>query len=126
MRISLRLFARNLLALLAGFRKADGDRLFAALDLAAFAARTALGLAAFVAMYLAFYVFARALRVFPFLCHKMKSMNRQMLDALDLKLLDRKALGLDVTILAHVKLATTGRDAIAMFEGAIRGRSKVL
>jgi Lrp/AsnC family transcriptional regulator len=94
-------------------------------------------------------------------CHKMKSMNRQMLDALDLKLLDilqqdgalsvadvaararqsattcwrriqhleqngviqkrvalldRKALGLDVTILAHVKLATTGRDAIAMFE----------
>jgi DNA-binding Lrp family transcriptional regulator len=59
-------------------------------------------------------------------CHKMKSMNRQMLDALDLKLLDRKALGLDVTILAHVKLATTGRDAIAMFEAAIRDHSKVL
>jgi len=41
-------------------------------------------------------------------------------------LLDRAALGLDVTILAHVKLATTGRDAIAMFEEAIRDRSEVL
>jgi hypothetical protein len=75
LRISLRLFARNLLALLAGFRKADGDRLFAALDLAAFAARTALGVAAFVAMYLAFDVFARALRVFPFLCHVLRFLS---------------------------------------------------
>ncbi len=41
-------------------------------------------------------------------------------------LLDRSALGLDVTILAHVKLATTGRDAIAKFEEAIRDRSEVL
>jgi Lrp/AsnC family transcriptional regulator, cysteine-sensing transcriptional activator len=41
-------------------------------------------------------------------------------------LLDRTALGLDVTIFAHVKLATTGRDAIARFEEAIRERSEVL
>ena len=41
-------------------------------------------------------------------------------------LLDRHALGLDVTILAHVKLATTGRDAIAEFEAAIRDRAEVL
>src|SRR5580658_1994855 len=31
-------------------------------------------------------------------------------------LLDRNALGLDVTIFAHVKLANTSRDAIAEFE----------
>ena len=37
-------------------------------------------------------------------------------------LLDRNALGLDVTIFAHVALATTGRDAIAEFEAAIRDR----
>jgi Lrp/AsnC family transcriptional regulator len=41
-------------------------------------------------------------------------------------LLDRNALGLDVTIFAHVKLATTGRDAIAEFEAAIRDRAEVL
>jgi Lrp/AsnC family transcriptional regulator len=41
-------------------------------------------------------------------------------------LLDRSALGLDVTIFAHVKLATTGRDAIAQFEAAIRDRAEVL
>jgi Lrp/AsnC family transcriptional regulator len=41
-------------------------------------------------------------------------------------LLNRAALGLDVTIFAHVKLATTGRDAIAQFEEAIRNRSEVL
>src|SRR5580692_5162923 len=41
-------------------------------------------------------------------------------------LLDRSALGLDVTIFAHVKLATTGRDAIAEFEAAIRDRAEVL
>ncbi len=41
-------------------------------------------------------------------------------------LLDRGALGLDVTIFAHVKLASTGRDAIAKFEEAIRDRSEVL
>jgi len=41
-------------------------------------------------------------------------------------LLDRNALGLDVTIFAHVKLATTGRDAIAEFEAAIRDRTEVL
>ena len=41
-------------------------------------------------------------------------------------LLDRAALGLDLTILAHVKLSTTGRDAIATFESAIRDRSEVL
>ena len=41
-------------------------------------------------------------------------------------LLDRNALGLDVTILAHVKLATTGRDALAEFEAAIRDRAEVL
>lgn len=41
-------------------------------------------------------------------------------------LLDRARLGLDVTIFAHVKLATTSRDAIAQFEAAIRDRSEVL
>jgi Lrp/AsnC family transcriptional regulator len=41
-------------------------------------------------------------------------------------LLDRSALGLDVTIFAHVKLATTGRDAIGEFEAAIRDRAEVL
>ncbi len=41
-------------------------------------------------------------------------------------LLDRTKLGLDVTIFAHVKLATTSRDAIAQFEAAIRDRSEVL
>jgi Lrp/AsnC family transcriptional regulator len=41
-------------------------------------------------------------------------------------LLDRAALGLDVTIFAHVKLATTGRDAIGEFEAAIRDRAEVL
>jgi Lrp/AsnC family transcriptional regulator len=41
-------------------------------------------------------------------------------------LLDRNALGLDVTVFAHVKLATTGRDAIARFEVAIRDRAEVL
>src|SRR6204780_3648915 len=41
-------------------------------------------------------------------------------------LLDRNALGLDLTIFAHVKLATTGRDALAEFEAAIRDRAEVL
>src|ERR1700760_4851683 len=41
-------------------------------------------------------------------------------------LLDRAALGLDVTIFAQVKLANTGRDAIAEFEAAIRDRAEVL
>src|ERR1700733_10743199 len=41
-------------------------------------------------------------------------------------LLDRNALGLDVTIFAHVTLATTGRDALAEFEAAIRARAEVL
>jgi Lrp/AsnC family transcriptional regulator len=41
-------------------------------------------------------------------------------------LLDRAALGLDVTIFAHVKLSTQGRDAIAAFAGAIRERPEVL
>jgi Lrp/AsnC family transcriptional regulator len=41
-------------------------------------------------------------------------------------LLDRNALGLDLTIFAHVKLATTGRDALAEFEAAIRDRGEVL
>jgi Lrp/AsnC family transcriptional regulator len=41
-------------------------------------------------------------------------------------LLDRNALGLDVTMFAHVKLATTGRDAIAKFEEAIRDHAEVL
>jgi len=41
-------------------------------------------------------------------------------------LLDRSALGLDVTIFAHVKLSTQGRDAIAAFAEAIRGRPEVL
>ena len=41
-------------------------------------------------------------------------------------LLARGALGLDVTIFAHVKLASTGRDAIAEFEAAIRDRTEVL
>jgi len=41
-------------------------------------------------------------------------------------LLDRNSLGLDVTIFAHVKLATTGRNALAEFEAAIRDRAEVL
>jgi Lrp/AsnC family transcriptional regulator len=41
-------------------------------------------------------------------------------------LLDRSALGLDVTIFAHVKLSTQGRDAIAAFAEAIRERPEVL
>lgn len=41
-------------------------------------------------------------------------------------LLDRNALGLDVTMFAQVKLATTGRDAIETFEAAIRNRAEVL
>src|SRR5271154_7443092 len=41
-------------------------------------------------------------------------------------LLDRAALGLDVTVFAHVKLATTGRGALAEFEAAIRDRAAVL
>jgi len=40
--------------------------------------------------------------------------------------LDRSALGLDVTIFAHVKLSTQGRDAIAAFAEAIRERPEVL
>jgi Lrp/AsnC family transcriptional regulator len=41
-------------------------------------------------------------------------------------LLDRDALGLDVTVFAQVKLATTGRAALADFEAAIRDRAEVL
>ena len=41
-------------------------------------------------------------------------------------LLDRNSLGLDVTIFAHVKLATTGRGALSEFEAAIRDRAEVL
>jgi len=40
--------------------------------------------------------------------------------------LDRAALGLDVTIFAHVKLSTQGRDAIGAFAEAIRERPEVL
>jgi Lrp/AsnC family transcriptional regulator len=41
-------------------------------------------------------------------------------------LLERNALGLDVTVFAHVKLATTGRAALTDFEAAIRDRAEVL
>jgi Lrp/AsnC family transcriptional regulator len=41
-------------------------------------------------------------------------------------LLDRNALGLDVTMFAQVKLANTSRAAIAEFEVAIRDRAEVL
>ena len=41
-------------------------------------------------------------------------------------LLVRAALGLDVTIFAHVKLSSQGRDAIAAFAEAIRERPEVL
>jgi Lrp/AsnC family transcriptional regulator len=41
-------------------------------------------------------------------------------------LLDRAALGLDVTIFAHVKLSSQGRDALARFEQAIRDHPCVL
>jgi Lrp/AsnC family transcriptional regulator len=41
-------------------------------------------------------------------------------------LLDRSALGLDVTIFAHIKLSTQGRDAIADFATAIRERPEVM
>jgi Lrp/AsnC family transcriptional regulator len=41
-------------------------------------------------------------------------------------LLDRAALGLNVTIFAHVKLSSQGRDALARFEQAIRRHPCVL
>ena len=41
-------------------------------------------------------------------------------------LLDRAALGLNVTIFAHVKLSSQGRDALARFEQAIRRHACVL
>lgn len=41
-------------------------------------------------------------------------------------LLDRAALGLDVTIFAHVKLSSQGRDAIAAFAEGVRERPEVL
>ena len=41
-------------------------------------------------------------------------------------LLDRAALGLDVTIFAHVKLTSQTRDAISAFAEAIRGRPEEL
>ena len=40
--------------------------------------------------------------------------------------LDRAALGLNVTIFAHVKLASQGRDALARFDQAIRKHACVL
>ena len=40
--------------------------------------------------------------------------------------LDRAALGLDVTIFAHVKLTSTSRDSIAAFSEAVRDRPEVL
>lgn len=41
-------------------------------------------------------------------------------------IIDRAALGLDVTIFAHVKLSSQGRDAIAAFAEGVRGRPEVL
>src|ERR1700679_4165924 len=41
-------------------------------------------------------------------------------------LVDQSAVGLDVTIFAHVKLASQGRDAIAQFEKAVRAHPQVL
>jgi len=41
-------------------------------------------------------------------------------------LLDRTALGLDVMVYVHVKLRSQGRDALALFERAIRDRPEVL
>jgi len=41
-------------------------------------------------------------------------------------LLDRAALGLNVTIFAHVKLASQGRDALAKFDQAVRSHPNVL
>jgi hypothetical protein len=56
----LRFLLRNFLAFLAGFRKADGNRLLAALDLAALAAAPALGGALLVATHFFLHVAARA------------------------------------------------------------------
>lgn len=41
-------------------------------------------------------------------------------------LLDRSAIGLHVMVFAHVKLSSQGRDALAKFEHAIRGRPEVI
>src|SRR4051794_19101542 len=65
---ALLLLLRDLLALFACLGEADGDRLFAALHLAAFAAAPALRGALLVPAHLAFDVLAGALCVFPLLC----------------------------------------------------------
>lgn len=41
-------------------------------------------------------------------------------------LVDREKLGLSVTVFAHVKLSTHGRDALARFEQAVRGHPEIL
>lgn len=41
-------------------------------------------------------------------------------------LLDREKLGLSVTVFAHVKLSTHGRDALAQFERAVREHPEIL
>src|SRR5882724_9142888 len=62
---ALALLLWDLLALLARFREADGDGLFAALDLAALSAPRG---APLVAVHLAFHVLLAAARVFSLLC----------------------------------------------------------
>jgi Lrp/AsnC family transcriptional regulator len=70
----------------------------------------------------------------------MKDSSHASIDRLDLRLLDilqrQGALSVaevaaqtklsTTTIFAHIKLATTGRDALAEFEAAIRDRAEVL
>src|SRR5262245_423430 len=60
------LLPRHLLALLACLGERDGDRLLAAVHLAAFSALVALGFSALVAVHLALHFGAGAGRIFPF------------------------------------------------------------
>src|SRR4051794_29308342 len=60
---------RDFLALLAGLRQSDGNRLLAALDLPALASRSALGLALLIAVHLVLDVFTGTTGIFAFLRH---------------------------------------------------------
>jgi Lrp/AsnC family transcriptional regulator len=70
---------------------------------------------------------ASAVRISTTTCwRRIQQLERDGVIKARVALLDRNALGLDLTIFAHVKLATTGRDALGEFEAAIRDRAEVL
>jgi hypothetical protein len=64
------LLAGHPFALFAGFRKSNGDRLFATFELATFAAWSAFGGAALIAMHFDFDILTSASCVFAFLRHE--------------------------------------------------------